>query len=128
MKIDHFAVNVTDLLAFRDFFVTFFGATSNAGYHNPRTDLRTFFLTFEDGSRLEIMNRPEFSDPPKSSVRTGYTHLAFRLDSREQVDTLTARIAASGFEVLSNPRVTGDGYYESCISGPEGNMIEIVAY
>ena len=28
-------------------------------------------------------------------------------------------------EVLSAPRTTGDGYYESCVLAVEGNQIEI---
>lgn len=126
MKIDHFAIYVSDLAAARDFFVTFFGARSNDGYQNPRTGLRTFFLTFEDGNRLELMTRPEMTDAPKTPFRMGWAHLAFNVGSRERVNALTARLADAGFEVLSGPRQTGDGYYESCVSGPEGNLIEIV--
>ena len=28
-------------------------------------------------------------------------------------------------EVLSGPRTTGDGYYESCVRAVEGNQVEI---
>ena len=30
-----------------------------------------------------------------------------------------------GYDVLSGPRITGDGYYESTVLGPEDNQIEI---
>lgn len=33
-----------------------------------------------------------------------------------------------GYEVVSGPRTTGDGYYESCIIGIEGNQIEITVW
>lgn len=35
MKIEHVALSVNDLEAARAFFMNYFGATSNAGYHNP---------------------------------------------------------------------------------------------
>lgn len=74
------------------------------------------------------MNRPETEAAPTSPpFQAGWAHLAFKTGSREQTDVLTAQLAAAGFEVLSGPRQTGDGYYESCVLGPEGNRIEIVA-
>ena len=115
---------VRDLCAARDFFVKYFGAQSNDGYYNQNTGFRSFFLTFEDGARLELMYRPDMTTSPKGDHSAGYTHIAFSLGSREQVDALTARLASDGYEVLSGPRVTGDGYYESCIAGIEGNRIE----
>ena len=125
MKIEHIALYVNDLEGAREFFIKYFDALSNEGYHNKSTGFRSYFLTFDDGTRLEIMTRPCLSDSEKSPVRTGFIHLAFSLGSREAVDALTARLAADGFEVLSGPRITGDGYYESCVEGFEGNLFEI---
>lgn len=82
-------------------------------------------MTFTNGARLEIMSRPQMDDNEKTVARTGYIHLAFSVGSKEQVDALTARLQKDGYEVISGPRTTGDGYYESCIIGPEGNQIEI---
>ena len=95
MKIEHIAMYVNELEKARDFFIKYFGAVSNDGYHNKNTGFRSYFL------------------------------IAFSVGSREKVDTLTARLKEDGFEVVSGPRTTGDGYYESCIIGPEGNLIEI---
>lgn len=125
MKIEHIALYVNDLEEARKFFVKYLGAKSNEGYHNPRTDFRSYFLSFEDGARLEIMNKPEMVDPSKELARTGYAHIAFSVGSKEKVDTLTAELKAEGYEIISGPRTTGDGYYESCIVGIEGNQIEI---
>ena len=125
MKIEHIALYVNDLEAARDFFVKYLGASSNAGYHNPRTDFRSYFLSFEDGARLELMHKPEMPDLPKELARTGYAHIAFSVGSKERVDTLTAELKAAGYEVVSGPRTTGDGYYESCIIAIEGNQIEL---
>ena len=125
MRIEHIAMYVNDLEAARDFFVRYFGGSSNSGYHNEKTGFRSYFISFDDGSRLEIMNRPEMDDMRKSAARTGYVHIAFSLGSTEKVDELTEKLSNDGYEVISGPRTTGDGYYESCISAFEGNIIEL---
>ena len=125
MKIEHIALYANDLEGARKFFMKYLGAQSNDWYHNPRTNFRSYFLSFDDGARLEIMNKPEMTDLPKDLVRTGYAHIAFSVGSKEKVDALTAQLKADGYEVVSGPRTTGDGYYESCIVAIEGNQIEI---
>lgn len=125
MKIEHIAMNVNELEAARDFFVKYLGGVSNGGYHNETTGFRSFFISFDDGARLEIMNKPSVEDIAKPVDRTGYVHIAFSVGSMAEVDRLTRRLREDGFEVLSGPRTTGDGYYESCIVGFEGNQIEI---
>ncbi len=125
MKIDHIAMYVCDLEGARDFFVQYFGARSNTGYHNVRTGFRSFFLSFDDKTRLELISKPQMTDSEKQRNRTGFIHLSFSIGSKEQVDELTAQLKADGFEVIDGPRTTGDGYYESCIVGFEGNLIEI---
>ncbi|MDE6387252.1 MAG: VOC family protein [Lachnospiraceae bacterium] len=125
MRIEHIAMYVNELEAVRDFFIKYFNASANDGYHNQTTGFRSYFMTFDDGARLEIMNKPDMNDDQKALYRTGYTHLAFSVGSREAVDELTDRLNEDGFQVTSGPRTTGDGYYESCIVGIEGNLIEI---
>ena len=125
MHIEHIAMYVNDLEKARTFFMRYFGASSNEGYQNPRTDFRSYFLSFDCGARLEIMNKPLMSDTEKGLNRTGYIHIAFSLGSKSAEDELTERLKADGYEVISGPRTTGDGYYESCIVGIEGNQIEI---
>ncbi len=125
MYIEHIAMYVNDLEGTRDFFNKYFNATSNEGYHNKTSNFRSYFLSFDNGPRLEIMNKPGISDGKKELFHTGYIHIAFSLGSKEAVDKLTEEMKADGFDVLSGPRTTGDGYYESCIIGIEGNQIEI---
>lgn len=125
MRIEHVALYVNDLENTKKFFMKYFSAKSNDGYHNQKTGFCSYFLTFEDGARIEIMNIPEMADLPKKIVRTGYSHIAFSVGSIEKVDTLTEELKADGYEVISGPRTTGDGYYESCIVAIEGNQIEI---
>ena len=110
----------------RQFFIDYFDARSNEQYHNPRTGLRTYILTFTEGStRLELMQRPDVQDADPSQPTIGYVHLSFAVGSRKGVDLLTRRLSANGYTVTSGPRTTGDGYYESSILGPEGIQIEV---
>lgn len=125
MKIEHIAIYVKDLEAARDFFTAYFGGRSNAGYHNPKTGFRSYFISFEGGARLEIMNKPGLDSRMDQAAKPGYAHIAFSVGSREKVDTLTKRLRQNGYPVAGGPRVTGDGYYESCVVGFEGNLIEI---
>ncbi len=125
MRIEHVAMYVNDLEAARDFFVKYLGGSSNAGYYNKSTGFSSYFISFDDGARLEIMNKPDMDDVEKKVNRTGYVHLAFSLGSKEEVNRLTEILKNDGFEVVSGPRTTGDGYYESCIVGIEGNQIEL---
>ena len=125
MRIEHVAMYVNDLEAAKNFFEKYLEASANEGYHNKTTDFRSYFLTFDDGARLEIMNRPEMDDPEKTLNRTGLIHIAFSVGSKEKVDELTRQLAEDGYEVTSGPRTTGDGYYESCVVCIEDNQIEI---
>ena len=149
MRIDHAALFCRDLEQMRQFFIDYFDARSNEQYHNPRTGLRTYILSFTEGStRLELMQRteqrepssslewpsrdgrrqsqrPDVQDADPSQPAIGYVHLSFAVGSRKGVDLLTRRLAANGYTVTSGPRTTGDGYYESSILGPEGIQIEV---
>ncbi len=127
MKINHIALYVNDLEKMKSFYEKYFLAQSNDMYHNPGTGLKTYFLTFENSEcRLEIMKREHLINIPKELNNTGYIHISFSTGSREKVDELTKRLENDGYKVISQPRITGDGYYESGILDPENNQIEIV--
>ena len=100
MKIDHIAMYVTDLEAAREFFTKYLGALAGAPYHNVKTGFRSYFLSFDDGARLEIMNKPGMEDSEKTRNRTGFIHAAFSLGSREKVDELTRRLAGDRRRIL----------------------------
>ena len=125
MVIEHVAMYVNDLEKTRDFFVDFLDGKSNDGYHNKKTGFRSYYVSFDGGSRIEIMNKLDMTDDNKGLNRTGYAHIAFSTGSKERVDELTERIRDAGYVVISDPRTTGDGYYESCIVAIEGNQIEL---
>ena len=91
MQIDHIALCVRDLEAMRDFYIAHFGAVAGELYHNPRSGLRTYFLTFDGGARVELMQRPD-ALPGGAELREGWAHLCFALGSREAVDAATEHL------------------------------------
>jgi lactoylglutathione lyase len=111
----------------KSFYEKYFLAKSNKLYHNPETGLKTYFLAFENSEcRLEIMTKEDLINVPKELNNTGYIHISFSAGSREKVDELTKLLENDGYKIISRPRTTGDGYYESCVTDPENNQIEIV--
>jgi len=128
MQLAHIALYVQDLEGMKAFYIQYFGATSNAKYHNPKTGLQTYFLSFSGGARLELMTRPELTPHPQQDApAAGYNHIAFALGSPERVAALAQELSHAGCPILSGPRVTGDGYYEASLQDPEGNLLELVA-
>lgn len=135
MKIEHIALWTLDLERMRDFYERYFLAEAGPRYRNEKTGFESYFLSFQDGARLEIMQRPgiirsaSVPDGQKAELApvAGYAHLALSVGDTEAVDELTARFRAEGVIILSPPRRTGDGYYESVIADPDGNHIELAA-
>lgn len=125
MRIEHAAIYVNDIEAEKKFFTRYFGAAAGEMYRNKNTGFCSYFMNFDGGARLELMTAPRLQDMDKLPLRTGFAHLAFAAGSRGEVDALTERLRADGYAVVSGPRVTGDGYYESCVLDAEGNRIEI---
>lgn len=127
MRIEHIAIWTTDLEKMKHFYTKYFQLKSTQQYTNTRKKFASYFLYFEnDQTRIELMHKPELvrSEQHKTSY-SGLTHLAFSVDSRENVDKLTELLRKDGFTIAGEPRVTGDGYYESVILDPEGNSVEI---
>lgn len=127
MHIEHFALWTPDLERLKAFYEHYFHAHAGNLYTNPGTQFQSYFLTFDSGPRLEIMHMPGIPASLDDVDRqfTGYIHLALSVGDKETVDTLTAQLAADGYRVMSAPRTTGDGYYESVILDPDGNRVEI---
>ncbi len=125
MKIHHAALYVRNLEAAKDFFCHYFSAKPSALYHNQRTTFKSYFLHFDGTTALEIMTRDDLSGDVPADKTPGFTHLCFALGSREAVDAKMAQLQQGGFALLNGPRVTGDGFYEAVIAGPEGNLIEL---
>lgn len=124
MLIGHIALYTDNLESMRDFYVKYFGALSDELYENPTSGFQSYFLNFDDGARLEIMKRPHIAQRNMGD-NLGYAHLAMSTGSTSMVDSLTEQLRADGYPVTSEPRWTGDGYYESVVLDPDQNEIEI---
>lgn len=126
MHLEHAAIWTTDLERLKAFYIQYFGATPGARYVNERRGFASYFLSFDSGARLEIMTLIGLSATnARTAPVVGYAHLAFSLGATERVDALTAELRTAGYAVLSLPRWTGDGYYESVVLDPDGNQIEL---
>lgn len=126
MKLTHAALWTRQLEELRDFYVRYFDGISGEKYTNPAKGFESYFVRFSDGAALEIMRSVHVTAEP-DRVRLGWCHVAFEAGSREAVNTLTERLHKDGYRIVSEPRVTGDGFYESSIADPDGNLVEIVA-
>lgn len=125
--IRHAALWVRDLPASKDFYVRWFGAKAGTDYHNPMKGFTSSFLTWDKGGALELMHSLGGTDETdKRPVGSpGWAHLALGVQSEERVRTLTEEMRATGVKIVSEPRWTGDGYFESVVLDPEGNRVEI---
>jgi lactoylglutathione lyase len=126
MRINHIALYVNNLENMKSFYEKYFNAKPNKMYHNQKTGLKTYFLEFNGECRIEIMTKEKLNDTIKDINNTGYIHVALSVGSKDKVDEITKQLELDGYKVISQPRITGDGYYESCIIDPENNQIEIV--
>ncbi|HDU0924815.1 TPA: VOC family protein [Listeria monocytogenes] len=124
MKIEHVALWTTNLEQMKQFYVTYFGATAKDLYENKTKGFNSYFLSFEDGARLEIMSRTDVTGKT-TGENLGWAHIAISTGTKEAVDELTEKLRQDGFAIAGEPRMTGDGYYESVVLDPEGNRIEI---
>jgi lactoylglutathione lyase len=125
MHIEHIAIWTHDLERLKTFYVAYFEGKANDKYVNTEKQFESHFVAFASGARLELMHMPAVPESYDRGQAIGYTHLAFSVGSEAAVDALTARLQEDGYQVVSGPRRTGDGYYESCVLDPDGNRVEI---
>lgn len=123
MHIEHIGLWVHDLEAMKAFYQTMFQATAGELYENHKKGFQSYFLTFADGARLEIMHQD--SELVGLATRGQFAHLAMAVGSETAVDQLVTKFQAQGLPLLNGPRVTGDGYYEAVVQDPEQNLIEL---
>ena len=125
MRLHHLALWSRRIELLRDFYTTYFDGRAGEQYENPAKGFESYFVTFADGVSLELMRRTDVT-APDAAQHLGPAHFAFGCESRAEVDRLTERLRADGHPVLSEPRTTGDGYYESAVGDPDGNLVELV--
>jgi len=124
MRIEHLALWSRDIEVLRTFYCQHFGAVAGARYENPAKGFSSYFLRLGDGARLELMQKSGLA-PAAPAPACGLVHFAISAGSEEAVREMTARLASAGVPVHGQPRWTGDGYYESVVADPDGNLIEL---
>ena len=127
MKIEHLAIWAENLEDMKNFYVKYFDMHCGEKYHNAKKHFTSYFLSFQGSdTRIELMNRPDITAHGNQKSQTnGLTHFAISVGSKDMVNTLTERLRADRYIIQDEPRITGDGYYESVVLDPEGNLIEI---
>jgi lactoylglutathione lyase len=127
MKIEHIAIWSKDIERLKSFYVQYLNGKAGNKYHNIKKEFKSYFITFESGARLELMQMSSIPDNLNNTEEQyiGFIHIAISVGSKDKVDELTEVIRNAGYSIVSEPRFTGDGYYESCILDPDGNRIEI---
>lgn len=127
MKIDHIAIWTKNLDKMRYFYEQYFQGKSGEKYINPGKNFESYFIEFDGGARLELMEKLEIDSKLHEDTENylGITHIAFSTRARQQVDLLTERLRNDGYKIIGEPRTTGDGYYESIVLDPDGNKVEI---
>lgn len=126
MGLHHIAIWTFRLEELKDFYVRYFGGTSNEKYINPKKGFESYFVSFEAGPPLELMSRTDVKDIPFDDSRIGLTHLAFTFPSQEKVLQFTEQMRKEGYVIAGEPRTSGDGYFESVVLDPDGNRLECV--
>lgn len=130
MILEHVAIWTNDAEKLKDFYMKYFDAVPNNKYINPQKEFESYFLSFKSGARLEIMKMKGVPDNLNDTVHhqhIGVIHLAFGVDTIEEVNAKAKQMDADGFRILSGPRKTGDGYYEFETLDPDNNRIEVTA-
>lgn len=126
MRIEHVALWTRQLEPMRQFYETYFDAHAGTLYCHTHDSFASYFLTFSDGARLELMQLDNLTDRADTHA-VGWAHLAVQVDSESTVDRLAQTLSAAGYLLAKQPARTGDGYYECAVYDPDGNIVEITA-
>jgi lactoylglutathione lyase len=128
MRIDHVAIWTAHLEELKDYYARYFNGRANEKYSNTKKKFESYFLTFDSGTRLELMQMagiPENLNDPVEKQHLGLIHLAFHMESMKEVSDKAGELEKDGFKILRGPRKTGDGYYEFETLDPDSNRIEV---
>lgn len=125
MNLAHIALWTTDIEQAAAFWATYFDAEIKPRYESRnRPGFASRFVTLPgDLLRIELMQGPWVG--PNAGEASGWAHVAFSVGSTDKVDALAERFRADAL-LVSEPRRTGDGYYEAVVKSPDGTLIEIV--
>ncbi len=130
MIIDHVAIWTDQLEILKDYYMKYFNGTSNKKYINPESKFESYFISFESGSRLELMKKPGIPSNLNDTIdkqHKGLIHLSFAVKNMNLVNEKCKVLSDNGFKILRGPRKTGDGYWEFETLDPDNNRLEVCA-
>ena len=107
MKISNVGIFVKDLEGAKNFFINYFGAEVHAVYNEEENRYYSYIMKMGEGAKLELMTKPEIVDEKKDPNRTGFVHICVKVDSREKLDEIIAKIKADGYHIFYEPATNG---------------------
>lgn len=122
MKLHHIAFWSKDIEALIEFYRTYFGG--EVLFRHESGDFQCVFVKIFSGLTLEIMTRSKLCDAVAED-RVGYSHFSIEVDSKDEVDRLTDYFIAHKIPMKKVKEQYDDGFYESAVLDPDGNIIEI---
>lgn len=128
MTLEHVAIWTNNLEVLKTYYIKYFHAKSNDKYTNNENYFQSYFLSFPSGARLEIMSMPDIPANRNDTIEKqhqGIIHLAFGVDTIEEVEAKAKELQNDGYRILRGPRKTGDGYYEFETLDPDNNRLEV---
>ena len=127
MKIEHVAIWTGDLERLKRFYTKYFNCVAGNKYRNGSNNFESYFLSFDNSARLELMQMPSIPNNLNDSKMQyeGITHIAIAVGSKENVVEITEKLRSNEYTIVSEPQTTGDGYFESCVLDSDGNRVEI---
>lgn len=127
MRIEHVAIWTGDLERLKRFYSKYFNCKAGSKYRNESNDFESYFLSFDNRTRLELMQMPSIPNnlnDPKIQCK-GIIHIAISVGNKEKVVEITEKLRSDEYTIVSEPQTTCDGYFESCVLDSDGNRVEI---
>ena len=96
MKLHHIAIWTFRLEELKEFYVRFFGGKSNEKYINPKKGFESYFISFGEGTDLELMSRTDVQNThlpqPGRSITLHRTNAFGRIYHRRRTAYFGRRI------------------------------------
>ena len=122
MKLHHIAFWTRNIDVLEEFYVKYFNG--KVLFRHSKDDFKCVFLEIYNSIKIELMTRIKLSTKDLEE-RIGYSHLSFELNSKKEVNELTDFFIKENVTIEKNKEQYDDGFYESSIRDPDGNIIEL---
>lgn len=124
MNLHHVAFWTNDIDRLEAFYIQYFGGRTISRFQDGL--FSAIFLQLPFGLLLEIMNDGQVNQLPIGNGHVkGYSHLSIQVESQAKVDEMTTLFENEGLVFEKKREAYDDGFYESAIKDPDGNIIEI---